>query len=520
MAKWTKFGYDKVMLEPDIKSPLPPRRFASVDPVATPPEPALTPNPEIKTETTETQSNYQSKPGLPVKMSHGLNIVVPAIVIGLILAILFLIFRVLLPGIKGGGVNKVVINYWGLWEEPAVIQGIIADYEAKNPNVKINYVRNQKTNYRTRLQARLESGASKDDNPDIFRYHSTWVPMLKNSLAKVPAETANSIGLDNDFYDTYKGTIKIGGSWLGVPLMYDGLSLFYNKDLLDSAQVAVPKSWWDLGMAANKLTVRDESGKIKIAGAALGLVDNVDHWSDILGLMLKQGGVDVLADDADNNKKLTDVLTFYTLFRSKDHVWDEILSPSTEMFANGKLAFYFGPSWRVFNIEEMKKGVLNYEITTVPQLPTLNDVPPDQVNNEANLTNIHWGSYWVEGVSPNSKNQKEAWKFLTYLSTKENMEKMYTAASQIREFGEIYPRKSMKTNMMANPKTKPFVNAADNATSWYLASRTDDAGLNEEMSKYFGDAINSIVLNNATPESVLPTLRSGINQLVTKYKLK
>jgi len=498
------------MPELEIKSPLPPRRFESIETI-----PPTNPVAEPKVET-----SYQSKPGLPVKTSHAFNVVVPAIVIGLIVAIILLVVKVLIPGIKGGGNNKTILNYWGLWEEPAVIQAIIAEYESKNPNVKINYVRNQKTNYRTRLQARLENGGEKDDNPDIFRYHSTWIPMLKNGMAKMPADTAKNIGLDNDYYETYKNTIKVGGSWLGVPLMYDGLSLFYNKDLLDSAQVAIPKSWWDLEMAANKLTVRDENGKIKIAGAALGLVDNVDHWSDILGLMLKQGGVDVLTDDTENNKKLADVLTFYTLFRSKDHVWDEILPPSTEMFANGKLAFYFAPSWRVFNIEEMKKGTINYGITTLPQLPTLKDVPPDQVNNEANLTNIHWGSYWVEGVNQNSKKQKEAWKFLEFLSSKESLEKMYSGAAQMREFGEIYPRKSMRDSMLSNPKTKPFVSGADNAMSWYLASRTEDSGLNEEMSKYFGDAVNGIVLNNATPESVLPTLRSGINQLVAKYKLK
>ena len=129
------------------------------------------------------------------------------------------------------------------------------------------------------------------------------------------------------------------------------------------------------GTISNKLTVRDANGKITVAGAALGLVDNVDHWSDILGLMMKQGGVDPLKSDADSEKKLKDVLTYYSLFRTKYQVWDEALPSSTELFANGKLAFYFAPSWRVFNIEEMKIPEFKYDITTVPQLPTLQDVP-------------------------------------------------------------------------------------------------------------------------------------------------
>jgi multiple sugar transport system substrate-binding protein len=519
------------MTEQDIKSPLPPRRFSSLYEgetaevkapeseetalkVELPPKPAVEDIPPSEKAPPVMSSQ-------PVSSGGGKSKLVVLGVIGLlVLAIIFLVFKIILPAIGGGKTSGVTLNYWGLWEDSSVIQGIIAEYESKNPGVKINYISNQKTNYKSRLQTRLEAGDEKEDSPDIFRLHATWLPMFKNDIAKVPAETAKNIGLDADYFDTYKNTIKQGGSWMGVPLMYDGLSLFYNKDLIDSGQVALPKSWWDLEMAANKLTVRDENGKIKVAGAALGLVDNVDHWSDIVGLMLKQGGVDVLADDEVNNKKMQDVLTFYTLFRSKDHVWDEILPSSTEMFANGKLAFYFAPSWRVFNIEEMKVPELRYEITAVPQLPTLSDVPLDQANSEANLTNVHWGTYWIEGVSSKSKKQKEAWKFLEYLSTKESLEKFYTTASQIRSFGEIYPRKSMADKMMENSKTKPFVTVANDAVSWYLCSRTFDEGLNDGMSKYFGDAINSMVINNSPPDKVMPDLRNGINQMVSKYGLK
>lgn len=506
----------------EIKSPLPPRRFSDLY------EPGE--DSEENTKTEILNSKIEEKPGTPTEpsrptvsslpVSKGIDIkklLIPGAIVSLLLVILFLVFKVIIPNL-GGKTSNVTLTYWGLWEEPATIQGIIADYEAKNPGVKINYVRNQKVNYRTRLQSRLETGDS--EAPDIFRFHQSWIPMLNSSLAKVPSDTVSEVGLETDFFDGFKNTLKTNGSWRGIPLMYDGLSLFYNKDLIESGQVNLPKSWWDLEMASSKLTVRDANGKITVAGAALGLVDNVDHWSDILGLMLKQGGVDPLLTDADSEKKLKDVLTYYTQFRTKYQVWDESLPSSTELFANGKLAFYFGPSWRVFNIEEMKIPELKYEITTVPQLPTIKDIAPDQINNEANLTNIHWATYWAEGVSAKSKNQKEAWKFLAYLADKDNLEKMYTAASQIRAFGEIYPRKSMASKMESNPTTRPFTKVANNSTSWYLASRTFDEGLNDQMAKYFGDAINGLISKNLTLEVVVPDLRNGINQLVQKYGVK
>ncbi len=168
----------------------------------------------------------------------------------------------------------------------------------------------------------------------------------------------------------------------------------------------------------------------------------------------------------------------------------------------------------------MKIPGLKYEITTVPQLPTLTDVPLDQVNSDANLTNTHWGTYWIEGVNAKSKKQKEAWKFLEYLSTKESLEKFYTTASQVRSFGEIYPRKSMADKIAENTKINPFVKVANDAVSWYLCSRTFDEGLNDSMSKYFGDAVNSMVQKNIDQKVIMTDLRNGINQTVLKYGLQ
>jgi len=505
------------MPDVDIKSPLPPRRFSEMYEAEEVPV-----NSEQLTVNSEKAKPEERKivTSLPVTKIDTKKYLIYGGIAILVVAILYLIFKVIIPAMTGKTGQPITLTYWGLWEEPATIQSLITEYETANPNVKINYVRNQKVNYRTRLKTRLDTASGTDAAPDVFRVHSSWLPMFAGNLAKVPSDVATNVGLETDFFESYKNTIKLNGSWYGIPLMYDGLALFYNKDLIENAGVSLPKSWWDLEMASQKLTVVDANGKITVAGAAMGLVDNVDSWSDIVGLMLKQGGVDILATDTDNVKKLKDVLTYYTLFRTKNHVWDETLPNSTELFANGKLAFYFGPSWRVFNIEDMKIPTLKYGITTVPQLPTLKDVPLDQANNEANLTNIHWSTYWVEGVNQNGKYQKEAWKFLQFLATKESLQKMYTAASQIRAFGEIYPRKSMIESMKANALTQPFVKAADVSTNWYLSSRTFDEGLNDEMAKYFGDAINGMVLKNMGSDEVMTSLQNGIQQLKQKYGLK
>ena len=444
--------------------------------------------------------------------------------VGIALLLLgFLGYKFLLPMLAPKEPEKVRLVYWGIWEEDAVIQSAIADYTAKNPHVEIVYKKNEPIDYRTRLKGRLLKSPDEVEVPDIFRIHNTWVQGFREELAPVPAGTVSNLQLDTDFFDVYKENLIVSGSYRAVPIMYDGMALFYNKDLIEAAAVKLPKTWWGLEAAAKKLTVKDENNKIQVSGVAMGLAENVDHWSDIVGLMLMQNGVDLAVNDEVTNKKLTDVLTYYTIFRTKHEVWDETLPSSTEFFANGKLAFYFGPSWRVFNFNDMNPS-LRFEVTTVPQLPTLEGAELDQIESSEtneNITNIHWASYWVEGVNVRGKNQEEAWKFLEHLAGKESLEKMYKAASDMRAFGEIYPRKSMADKIATNPKIKPFVSAANNATSWYLCSRTaDSSGVNEEMAGYFKDAINSITQKNQAPESVVGDLRNGINQLVLKYQIK
>lgn len=501
------FEYDIGVSLEDIKSPLPARKVLFKEEIET----ELEQPPTAPPAETINQSKITLKQ--PQKFSTKTLLLIIGPILLLAVGVIFWSFS------KNKATNKTVnLVYWGLWEDESVMNGVIADFEAKNPNIKITYKKNQKGGYRGRLAGRLAKSGSTEEVPDIYRIHNTWIPMFRDYLATVPDKTVTNIGLDTDFFDVYKNDLKENGKWLSVPLMYDGLVMFYNPELLNKAGVEVPKDWWSLKKAAVKITQKDEKQKIKIAGAAIGLIDNVDQWSDIVGLMMKQNGVNTKNISSDENKsKLKDVFSFYTLFKTSDKVWDETLPNSTQFFASGNLGFYFGPSWRIFDIQALNPD-LKFEITTVPQLPTTT-TSSEEINAGAELTNIYWSSYWTEGVNNKSKYQEESWKFLEYLSSVEVLEKMYQADSQIRSFGLIYPRKSMMDKISSNPKLKPFVDTANNASSWYLATNTGDEGINTQMQKYFTDAINTILSNSNNSDEAITTVISGISQLQQKYNL-
>ncbi|MFH1289349.1 MAG: extracellular solute-binding protein, partial [Patescibacteria group bacterium] len=414
----------------------------------------------------------------------------------------FSIFKFVLPKIEKKG--KVELIYWGLWESEGVMNQIIADFNREYPEVKVKYTMQSKQEYRERLQSSL----ARDEGPDIFRFHIAWTPMLKNQLDKVPEDVFSASQYQSTFYPVAASQLMSGSGYLGIPLEVDTLALFYNKEIFQMAGKTPPKTWEELRSAAIDLTVRDASGRIQTAGVALGNTTNIEHWSDILGLMMVQNGVDLnmvskcSTFESEEVCLGVDALRFYTLFNKVDQVWNSSMPNSTESFASGKLAMYFGYSWDVFEIQARNKN-LNFGVVEAPQLSG---------------EKISWASFWVEGVNNKSGFKEEAWQFMKFLSKKETLEKLYSLSSNTRAFGEPYPRVDMKAMLSSNPLVFPFVNQASYAQTWYLCSRTYDNGINDKMIDYFKDAVNA-VNSNKDPKQALETASMGVSQLLSQYGL-
>lgn len=400
--------------------------------------------------------------------------------------------------------NEIVLNYWGLWEPEEAMRGVIMEWEKNNPNIKINYSFQSPVEYRERLQSALARG----EGPDIFRFHLTWLPMFKNELEPVPSTVMSAFQFEKTFYPVINENLRYGTNYLGIPLMIDTLLLYYNEEIFQAAGKSPPTTWDELRRVANELTIKDENGRIQTAGVALGVTSNVDHWSDILGLMMLQNKVDLTnpgecSFQAGEEICLgADALTFFTIFSNVDGVWDETLPSSTQAFASGRLAMYFAPSWRIFEIKQMNPN-LNFKVTSVPQLPG---------------SNVSWATFWIEGVAKRSKYKKEAWEFLNFLGSPETLEKLYSSQSNLRLFGEVYPRIEMAEKLKTNPWIEPILKQISNAKTWYLCSRTFDNGINDRIIKYFEDAVNAVNQGKNAKEA-LQTVNQGVAQILSQYEV-
>jgi len=426
----------------------------------------------------------------------------------LILAVLFFVGKQFLFK-KPTPVKKVEINYWGLFEKPEVMAGVIADFETTHPNIKVNYSEENLFEYRERLQQRLSS----QGGPDIFRIHQSWVPMLGNFLSPLPPVVYSNADFEKIFYPSAKESLNFGGKYVAVPLMVDGLALYYNEDIFKAAGKIPPTTWDELRKTAMELTVRDGEGKIRTAGVAMGTTTNVDHWSDLVGLLMLQNGADLKNPGACSKSSAestvedicpgADALSFYTIFSRNDRVWDSNLPSSTFAFATGLLAMYFGPSWRTFDIKNLNPN-LNFKTLPVPQLPG---------------RNIAWSTYWVEAVNKNSKNATEAWEFLKYLSSPEVLQKLYQDQSTIgnRIFGEPHPRTDMSSQLKDQPIIGSFIEQAPYAKSWYLSSATKDNGINDLMIAIYKEVVDSISDGRQDAVGALKSATPGITQILGKY---
>ena len=393
--------------------------------------------------------------------------------------------------------QDVTLQYWGLWENESIMKPVIDKFEADNPHIKIQYTQENITQYKDRLQSAIQRG----DGPDIFRFHETWIPMLRDEIEPVPSDVVSPEEFTSSYYDVIQHDLLAGNTLWGIPYMIDGLGLYVNEDLFAASGVSVPKTYEDLLAVVPQLTVKNED-EIVTSAIALGTTNNVANFSDILGLMIMQNGGKLTNPTGQESEE---AMVFYRKFATPGdpvYTWNELQDNSISAFANGRVAMIMAPSWRAFDIRQLNPN-LRFHIEPVPQL---SEVP------------VTWASYWAEGVSVASKHKKQAFEFLKYITSEDTVKLLYAEAGKQRLFGPPYAQKNLGSLIATDPFVGAYIEQAPYARSFPLASNTFDNGLNDEMIQYMENAINSVAAGSSPAES-LSTMSQGFQQVLTKYGL-
>jgi hypothetical protein len=75
----------------------------------------------------------------------------------------------------------------------------------------------------------------------------------------------------------------------------------------------------------------------------------------------------------------------------------------------------------------------------------------------------------------------------------------------------------MASSLINDEIAGAFIEQAEYAQSWYMASLTHGQGINQEIIKYYEDAYNAVNEGNSRYSEVLPTVTQGVTNTLTKY---
>jgi multiple sugar transport system substrate-binding protein len=461
-----------------------------------------------------------------------------------IFLLLFIFIFLITSGFGCKMVNKevqeamkpITLEYWRVWDGPDAFEEIITAYNQLHPFIKINYKKLRYSEYEREL---LEAMAE-DRGPDIFSIHNTWVKKYQNMLTPMPdtitmaypivkgsikkevipelrTKKSLSLGdLQNNFVDVVYGDVVypeivekevVGERIYALPLSVDTLAMYYNKDLLNNSGIPETPSYWNTAFqqTVKKLTKQDTKGNIIQSGVALGGSTNIERYSDILSVLMMQNGTVMLEDGRvlfhsipsylknDNIFPGLEALRFYTDFANpakEVYSWNSEMENSLNLFIQGKLALFFGYA---YHLPEIKTGApkLNFGVAKLPQI-------------EGSSRQINFANYWVEGVSKKSEHITEAWDFVQFMASSEQVKKYLDKVKKPTAL------RALVNDQAADDDIKVFVEQVLTAKSWY---KGDDANAAEII---IGEMIDSMVRGDDKPDNIIKLGAGRVQQTLEK----
>ncbi len=183
---------------------------------------------------------------------------------------------------------RVTISYmiWGQENEVRQERDKLVHFVDENPDIQIDLIQAGGTQYQVKLATMLAGGVA----PDVFMVHEAMFPTLALNklilpLDKLVAEDPE-VNLD-DFFPRVVEECRYRGTLYKLPIGFNTVVFYYNKDMFDAAGVPYPSAGWtwqDMLRMARRLT-RREDGRTTQYG-----VMGVGPWLTDIMLMWQNGG--------------------------------------------------------------------------------------------------------------------------------------------------------------------------------------------------------------------------------------
>ncbi|MCB0198938.1 MAG: sugar ABC transporter substrate-binding protein [Caldilineae bacterium] len=388
--------------------------------------------------------------------------------------------------------------FWGSPEEAASHQTVADAFMVEHPEIKIEVWNQPWEDYFTKIQALWASGDSATI-PDVAFLWPTPKYAAEGVLENLDSYIKDA-GYDlGDYWPGLLESASYQGSVYGFPRDIEVNVLYYNKDLFDAAGVAYPDenwTWDDLQAAAEKLTIKDDSGNTTQYALAME-GGKYAKW-------VNQNGGGILDDYVNPSKcmmddpKSVEAITFFADLMNNGYAMrDADLSQAggdAAVFSSDQAAMIIQNTSRVSAFNAAGK---NYDVAVVP-------IPAG-----GQRWNGAGGAAWV--MSSGSDNKDAAWTFLQWLQSDGGGESLYT------DRGEIFPALQSVAESPAFMTDQPPANKQgiiDEAAASGVGGFGYFPEWDELNSSVISPYLESIWAGEANPAEVLPEMCQQANQFL------
>ena len=303
-------------------------------------------------------------------------------------------------GALAADANIEFIQWWEPEMPAGALRGIMDDFEAANPGIKVTLVSGPYATTRDQIVV----GAASGTLSDVVGLDGAWV----NGLAKQGAIASMDTLMANAKYD--KGQIadivKVDGNSVMFPLASFVYPVFVNLDLAKAAGVdKMPTNRTEFAEAAKKMTDPAKNQYGWVLPLSLqnpgGIQNDVMSWTWASGAsMLKDGKPDV------ENESVVGTLEYVKSLQDAGVISPGIFAKKeqdkVEEFVNGRVGMMID-SLAHINLIRERNPKLNFGISALPAV--------DGYTGKRGLPYASWGI----GISEGSKHKDEAWKLVEYL---------------------------------------------------------------------------------------------------------
>lgn len=326
------------------------------------------------------------------------------IILGVIAAVVLFFILVLLGIFPGSKMREPRINiiFWGVTDEVGVFEQSFNEYKKNAPSVSVEYRRFSLETYEKNLIDALAAG----EGPDIFMFHSSWLPKHGNKVVPAPTNKISAAVVSRLFPQVVEQDFVWENRVYALPLAVDTLALYYNRDILDRRGVALPpKTWLEFQQA---IVNRGLS-------SSFGGTSTIMKSTDLLSLLFLQSGAR-LPSLLDRTISLTNdaglsALNFYTRFFAPEE-------QAIDAFSGQRTSLMFDYA-AARPILKTKSPFLDFSVSEIPQ---------------SNLEEpISFASYYglavAKKANTTSLKQERAWDLILFLTTDESAAESYLRAS-------------------------------------------------------------------------------------------